>query len=123
MKKFEFKIHGAIKGGKNHINITRTGHRYPNRKWAEWRDQVVREIREELKNKEKDMITTPCQMQVIYTPNDAKRRDMPAMIDAIFHCLERAGLVKDDYLIQRLRWYQMPKDVKNSGTSIEIEEI
>lgn len=33
-------ISGQILGGKNHIMITRTGHRYPVASWAKWREMM-----------------------------------------------------------------------------------
>lgn len=123
MKRFEFKIHGPIKGGKNQVQITRTGHRYPNPKWEAWRNQVVREIIEVCKPTFGRMITGACKLTVIYTPNDLKRRDTPAMLDSIYHCMEKAGLIEDDFQIQTVHWIQEPKDVKKSGAYIILEEI
>src|SRR3990167_8636691 len=122
MKKFKFKIHGTIKGGKNHIGITRAGRRYPLKAWAQWRDNVVGGIRELLEPSWipfKGQVT----MKVQYIPYDLKRRDLPAMQDSIFHCLERAGVVLDDAQIIGIQWETMPKDKENAGASVFLEEL
>ena len=124
MKSFSFDIKGQIRGGKNSILINRSGHRYPNPKWAKWRDTVIRGIQDTLKSPVNGLlIDKPCRMRVIYTPNDLKRRDMPAMLDSILHILEKVRLIKDDCLITDLEWISRPKDKETSGASIFVEEI
>ena len=124
MKVFKFKIHGPIKGGKNSMNINRFGGHYAKHSWAEWRDQVVAEFREVLNLKElKPVFTKPCKITVFYTPFDRKRRDTPAMLDSIYHCLEKVGLVADDCLLQNVTWYQYALDKKNAGEEIEVSEL
>lgn len=91
-------ICGQIMGGKNNICITRTGHRFPNKKWARWRDDAVRGVREQLSRHFK-MITEPVNMRVTYVAGDRRRRDCPAILDAVWHVLEKAGVVADDTLL------------------------
>jgi len=38
-------------------------------------------------------------MHLSYLAGDKRRRDNPAIVDAIFHVLEKAGVVADDTLI------------------------
>jgi len=65
----------------------------------------------------------PVSMRVIYTPADLKRRDLPAILDSIFHCMEKAQLVVDDCLIKNLVWESRPKDKEKSGVSVFLEEL
>ena len=92
------KINGIIKGGKNNICITRTGHRFPKPAWAAWRDAQVLSIKSQLP-RGFTTIAAPVNMSLYYTAGDKRRRDMPAVLDAIFHVLEKAGVVQDDTLI------------------------
>jgi Holliday junction resolvase RusA-like endonuclease len=85
-------------GGKNNIRITRTGHRFPNKKWAVWRDEAVRGVREQLSRHFKT-ITEPVNVRVTYVAGDRRRRDCPAILDAVWHVLEKAGVVADDTLL------------------------
>lgn len=89
---------GQIMGGKNNIIITRSGLRFPKKSWATWRDGQVASIRAQLPLGFK-MITEPINISLQYTAGDRRRRDMPAIIDSIFHVLEKAGVVEDDTLL------------------------
>lgn len=89
---------GQIRGGKNNMVVTRTGHRFPKPEWAKWRDLEVMNIRRQLPAGFK-MIEIPTNISLSYVAGDKRRRDMPAIIDAIFHVLEKAGVVKDDTLL------------------------
>lgn len=99
----KYEIKGQIKGGKNNIVITRTGRRFPKASWAKWRDEAVKQILAQ-KPLTFDIITSKVKATVLYVRGDERRRDMPATIDAIWHTLERAGIVKDDCLITELIW-------------------
>lgn len=78
--------------------VTRTGHRFPKPAWAAWRDEQVIAIKRQLPLGFK-MIELPTNIHLFYVAGDMRRRDMPAIIDAIFHVLEKAGVVKDDTLL------------------------
>jgi Holliday junction resolvase RusA-like endonuclease len=92
-------IYGQIMGGKNNVCITRTGKRYPNAQWADWRDAAVACIRLQKADIGLETITTPVNMRLEYVSEDHRRRDMPAIVDSIFHVLEKAGVVADDTLL------------------------
>ena len=91
-------ISGQIMGGKNNMIVTRTGLHFPRPAWAKWRDQVVREIKSQLPAGWQP-IGVPCDVSLEYVAGDRRRRDMPAILDSIFHCLEKAGVVTDDTLL------------------------
>ena len=93
---FSITIKGQIRGGKNGIKITKKGKRYPCAKWAKWRDDAVSQV---LGQVICEAITKPTNIRLDYWAGDKRRRDMPAVIDAIFHVLEKAGVVKDDTLL------------------------
>lgn len=85
----QMSFEGQIPSGKNAVNITRTGHRYPNKRFTEWRKTVINKV------PGKD-ITEPVSVLVKYWPGDKRRRDVPGMIDALWHVLEKARYVEDD---------------------------
>lgn len=97
-------IEGQIKSGKNHMQVTRTGRHFPLKSWAIWRDSVLAQIAVQKKEK---MVDVPATITLQYWKSDNRRRDVPGMIDAIFHCLERAGIVKDDSLFINVDWTSM----------------
>ena len=91
-------IRGQIRGGKNNMGVSRDGHHYPNKKWAAWRNEAVAQVKRQLPTTFRT-ITTPINMRLDYVAGDRCRRDMPAIIDSIFHVLEKSGIVSDDTLI------------------------
>lgn len=93
------KIVGQIKGGKNNIGITRDGKRYPKADWANWRDEAVEGIRRQWAEIGAATIDQPVNIRLEYTAADHRRRDMPAILDSIFHVLEKSGVVADDTLL------------------------
>ena len=97
----EILLKGQVRGGKNHMMITKTGHRYPNKSWALWRDDALRQIADQGPH---ELITTPSTIWVQYFAGDKRKRDVPGMLDALYHCLERALVVKDDFFLDHVIW-------------------
>lgn len=89
---------GPIKGGKNNMVVTRTGHHFPTKDWARWRDKMVATIKMQLPP-DWQPITIPVTMRLDYYAADHRRHDQPAILDSIFHVLEKSGVVADDCLI------------------------
>jgi len=82
--------------GKNQVGITRTGRRYPNARFVEFRKQVARQIlnHNQLNFSLQKVKSLRCDIK--YWPNDKRTRDLPGMTDAIYHCLEQAGVIASD---------------------------
>jgi Holliday junction resolvase RusA-like endonuclease len=104
-------IKGQVRGGKNNMLVLRNGMHIPTKQFKKWRndavDQVIDQIyRHETTTGSFDMITEPCMHEIEYFAGDRRRRDIPAILDAIYHVLERAGVVKDDCLLQDLNFRQ-----------------
>lgn|SRR3990167_3029048 len=119
-----FTLLGQIRGGKNHVQITRTGHRYPNPSFVEWRDGAIAQIKKQCvfnKYGEDHTIKTPATVLVRYWAGDKRKRDVPAMIDALWHVLERGGFVDDDSLLETVFWKYEGYDVKNPRLQVVIE--
>ena len=91
-------IIGQIKGGKNNMVVTRAGLHFPKKDWAAWRNRTVAEIKAQLPPGWVPL-SNPCSLTLEYVAGDLRRRDQPAIIDSIFHCLEKAGVVTDDTLL------------------------
>lgn len=122
----EFTIRGQIRGGKNNMLMNRRGQHYPNRKWAVWRDETIREIDRQWghnANGEPNRFCIPLRVKVLYWAGDRRKRDVPAMIDAIWHCLERGRFIDDDSLLKSVDWEDCGYDKENPRTEITIEAI
>ena len=92
------RLKGQVRGGKNNMGRTKTGKSYPKKLFADWRAEAIRQIRAQLPSGWTP-IAVPVNVRIDYVAEDRRRRDMPAVLDAIFHCMERAGVVKDDTLL------------------------
>ena len=91
---------GQVRGGKNNMGVTKKGKHYPKKLFKEWRDEAVMQVFLQKLVR----LTVPCSMDIVYTTGDKKKRDIPAILDAIFHVLERAGVVDDDSLIENVNF-------------------
>lgn len=92
-------IPNQIPSGKNAITITRTGKRFPNKRFIEWREVSIKFV-----NVRQIPIDYPVSIIVNYWTGDKRRRDVPGMIDALWHLLEvkrdRDGSIKKDGFIE-----------------------
>lgn len=95
-------LQGIVKGGKNNYIVTRQGKHIPKAGWAKWRDEKLSEVRAQLPANWVP-IAVPVNMELNYVAGDKRRRDFPAICDAIYHVLERAGVVADDALLWPVR--------------------
>lgn len=91
-------ITGQIRGGKNNMIVTKKGKHIPKKAWAAWRDQAVNQVLNQLPSSW-EPISVPVNVRIDYIAGDGKRRDFPAICDAIWHVLEKAGFVTDDTLL------------------------
>ena|SRR3990167_574553 len=120
--KINLTIYGQIKSGKNKMQIARTGRHYPLKAWAEWRDNVVANLEVYVyQSGIKFPINEPCRVEALYWKGDRRRRDVPGMMDALWHCLERAKIVTDDKLFEDVTWIMKGLDRKNPRVEIKIE--
>ena len=92
------RLKGQVRGGKNNMGRTKTGKSYPKKLFADWRAEAIRQIRAQLPSGWMP-VTVPCNVRLEYVAEDRRRRDFPAICDALWHALERAGVVKDDTLL------------------------
>ena len=61
----------------------------------------------------------PLVMNVQYVSLDRRTRDIPGMVDALFHLLEFCGLIEDDGQIQSLYWAR----ALAGYTTIQLKEL
>lgn len=100
-----FTIPSQMCSGKNRIIVTRDGRRIPDKRFLSWIESSSFYVPSRAAP-----WAEPVQLKVRYTPGDLKRRDADGMMAALFHLLERTGLVRDDALIQHITWTTLPLD-------------
>lgn len=92
------RLTGQVRGGKNAMGVTRSGRHYARSPFKKWRDAAVSEIVAQLPQGFYPF-WKPANVRLEYVSGDKRRRDMPAVIDAVWHALERAGAVQDDAIL------------------------
>lgn len=116
-----FTINSQIRGGKNHIKIDpRSGRRYPEKKWAKWRDTIVDDLGFYLKSLGWRPIDYTVSILIEYYPGDKRVRDVPAILDVLFHCFERSGLVTDDKFFTDVYFKTCEMDRKNPRVEVDV---
>lgn len=109
---------GQMPSGKNAVNVTRTGHRYPNQRFVDWREKAMWEVKSQLQSQTKFPPESKVAMECYYWPGDLRRRDVPGMEDALCHLFEKMGLVDDDAQIEDQLFYKQELDRKNPRIKI-----
>ena len=94
-------LSGQLPGGKNRVRTTRAGRRYPEPRFLAWREGAIRELRQQYRQ---GVITESVSLTIDYWPSDRRQRDVDAMLGALGHLLERAGVLRDDAQIRNVYW-------------------
>lgn len=116
-----FTLRGQIPSGKNAVIVTRSGHRFPAKRFKLWREDAFRQL-ESVGNLQipADWVPLVC---VIYTPGDKRRRDVPGMVDALWHLMEKFGMVDDDARLTNLAWATNPVNKERAGVEVIISDM
>lgn len=110
-------LEGQMVSGKNSIIVTRTGQRFPSKRFKDWRDTASIQLTRQLPKgnlRYANLVAFPkperVSLTVLYWPGDLIRRDAPGMLDALCHLLERTQVVEDDAQIKTVNWQEMDLD-------------
>ncbi len=118
------KLRGQIRGGKNNVLVLKSGLRIPPKVFREFAKQAIEELKQQLPPFFM-AYDRPISASIIYTPGDKRKRDVPALMDGLWHVLEKAGLVTDDCLIggfgELVKWRTMDPDSKSAGAVIYLD--
>lgn len=96
---------GQLPSGKNQVQLLFRGGKvvkYPNKTFQNWRRSAAQEILTQ--GPPKTPIASPVAIVFDYWPGDKRTRDVPGMLDALFHLLVYAKVLKDDGLIYNVTW-------------------
>lgn len=115
MTPFTFVLQMQIPSGKNAVQITRTGKRYPGKRFKAWRDEAMGQLTYPVTE-----FTGPVTMIVDYVPGDNIRRDVPGLLDALCHLIEKVGLVQDDAQVKSVLWTTFPVQPKRPRCSVSL---
>lgn len=124
--KFKFTFKGQPPSGKNAIIITRTGKRFPSARFSKWKREVMPCLSMQLRAQGllNFPLSQPCSVTIDYYTADKRRRDMPGIIDAIWHVLEKVGIVSDDTFLggtkKYVRWNHLGLNKEKAGVTLTI---
>lgn len=110
-----FSITGQMTSGKNSIVVTRSGLRFPSKRFKAWRDAVVPELEIQRGKCTLFPVSTPVSLECEYTPGDRRTRDVPGMLDALLHVIVKAGLLVDDGLVWAVTWRRAEMNRERPG--------
>lgn|SRR5574343_26324 len=117
VKSIKIILNGQMQSGKNRVMITRKGQRYPPARFKSWREDMLNQI-----GPIEAPLSGPVALTVSYVPGDNIRRDVPGILDAICHLLERSGLVMDDAQIKAVSWVTGEVAPRQARCALLLEE-
>lgn len=107
MTSVEFRLSAQIPSGKNAIRETYIHGgkvRYPNQRFTKWRKEAAVEIMQQKHTGPRWPLKGQLSATISYCPMDCRLRDVPGMMDALWHLLEHCGIVEDDGQLQDVTW-------------------
>ena len=117
-----FVLNGKLPSGKNAVVVTRSGYRFPAKRFTVWRADALVQLQAQCDGYPQPM-RSKLKMIVDYTPGDARVRDVAGMMDAICHLLERSGLIESDGLIRSCEWHEFPMDRDCPHARVTLQPI
>ena len=114
-----FALSGQIPSGKNAVVVTRTGMRFPAKRFKVWREQALDQLSKQGAGQQ-EPINQTVSIECEYTPGDRRTRDVPGMLDALLHVIVKAGLLVDDGLVWAVTWRRNELDRENPGLKFHI---
>ena len=115
------RINGQVPSGKNAQGLAFRGGRvqkYPRDSFVNWRASFALQARTQTVER---LLEQPLKATIAYRQKDFIRRDIPGQLDALWHALAYAKILKDDYWIRRLGGLTETLDRENPGVEITIE--
>ena len=121
-------LYGQLVSGKNQVKLSfKHGkvHKYPDKVFTNWRSKSLAQILEQVTV---DMLRepiyiSPVHLTVDYTPGDLRTRDVSGQLDALFHLLVYAKVLKDDGLVHDVTWRRREMNRKAPKVVLTIEEV
>ena len=114
---------GQLVSGKNQVQLSfKNGkvHKYPNKTFSNWRQRSTIEL---IGQHETPCISRPVSLTVEYWPGDARTRDVSGQLDALFHILVYAKVLKDDGLVHDVIWKRQAMNRKLPKVVMQLEVL
>ena len=119
-----FTLYGQLCSGKNQIQMAwknGTMRKYPNKTFTNWRATAHTDILSQ--GGLPSPLAVPVRLECVYTPGDLRTRDISGQLDAVFHLLVYAKVLKDDGLVHEVHWTRVPMNRKAPQITLTITEV
>lgn len=125
-----FYLTGQIPSGKNQVQVrgvwnpkTRKHryHKYPNARFETWRARAMSQLMQQ--GIQRHTYTIPLGVEIAYTPGDRRVRDIPGMMDALWHVLQKVGFVDDDKQFRAVIWTEQPVSKTDAGVVMDFWKL
>lgn len=94
------------------------------KRFLAWRNAAQSEIHLALRGRPDLPLRGRLRAKILYTPGDHILRDVPGIMDAIWHLLEHSGVIQNDAQIRELAsWDENPVSGPLAGVLVELEQI
>jgi Holliday junction resolvase RusA-like endonuclease len=117
-----FTLAGQMPSGKNAVVVTRTGHRFPSKRFTAWRAEALTQLHAQCDGFPQP-IRHKVKLIVDYTPGDRRVRDVAGMMDALCHLLERSGLIENDGLIRECEWHEFEMNRAQPQACVTLRKL
>jgi hypothetical protein len=120
---YQLALTGQLPSGKNQVQLLfKNGKvmKYANNTFKTWREQSHAQIIAQANWGARTIIATPVSLTCEYWPGDARTRDVSGQLDALFHLLVYAKVLKDDGLIYNCTWRRHELNRKFPKVVMEI---
>lgn len=119
---------GQLVSGKNQVQLSfKHGkvHKYPNKTFTNWRALAYTQLLEQVSRCATRIptITVPVRLTVEYWPGDERTRDVSGQLDALFHLLVYAKVLKDDGLVHDVIWKRQGLNRKFPKVVMQLEVL
>lgn len=111
---------GKTSGVKEGYRNDGSKYRYPNKRFTNWRAEALVQLLEQ-QSRPIQPLAYPVSLTCDYWPGDHRTRDVSGMLDALFHLLGKAGVLKDDGLIYNVTWRRHDVNQKFPKVVMELE--
>ena len=105
-------------------------HKYPNKTFANWRASAYTQILEQSWGSgaheavhRSTIFIVPVRLTVEYWPGDERTRDVSGQLDALFHLLVYAKVLKDDGLVHDVIWKRQGLNRKCPKVVMTVEVV
>ena len=94
------------------------------KRFLAWRKAARSEIDMALRGRTDLPLRGRLRAKILYTPGDHILRDVPGLMDALWHLLEHSGVIQNDAQIRAIAsWEENPVSAPLAGVLVELEQV